>query len=171
MSIFNKISRLFRIAKGLYYRQWVILKAKKIGSGLKVLGPTKINRNTYLGDNVNFNGMEITGQGKVAIGNNFHSGPECLMITQMHNYKNAEAIPYDNKIIYKDITIEDNVWIGRRVIILGGVNIREGAIIQTGSCVVNDIPKYAIAGGHPARVFGQRDIEHYERMKQGKKFH
>jgi len=30
------------------------------------------------------------------------------------------------------ITIEDNVWIGDRVIILGGVTIGEGAIIQAG---------------------------------------
>lgn len=35
----------------------------------------------------------------------------------------------------------------------GGVTIGEGAIIQAGSVVVSDIPKYAIAGGSPAKVF------------------
>lgn len=102
---------------------------------------------------------------KVTIGNNSHSGPGCLMISQNHNFDGGTKIPYDNTYIYKDITIEDQVWLGSRVIVLGGVTIGEGAIIQAGSVVVKDIPKYAIAGGHPCKVFSQRDIEHYEKLK------
>ena len=63
------------------------------------------------------------------------------------------------------------MWIGDKVIILGGVTIGEGAIIQAGSVVVSNIPKYAIAGGHPAKVFSKRDVEHYKKLKQEKKFH
>jgi len=54
---------------------------------------------------------------------------------------------------------------------LGDVTIGEGAIIQAGSVVVNDIPKYTIAGGHPAKVFKYRDAAHYERLKEEGKFH
>lgn len=108
--------------------------------------------------------MKIGGCGNVVIGDNFHSGSECLIITSNHNYE-GEAIPYDNTNICKDVFIEDNVWLGSRVIILGGVTIGEGAIIQAGSVVVKDIPKYAIAGGHPAKVFSYRNIEHYENLK------
>jgi acetyltransferase-like isoleucine patch superfamily enzyme len=57
------------------------------------------------------------------------------------------------------------------VIILPGVTIHEGAIIQAGSVVVKDIEKCAIAGGHPAKVFKYRDIEHYEKLKKEGKFH
>ena len=71
----------------------------------------------------------------------------------------------------KNIFVEDNVWLGNRVIILGGVTIEEGAIIQAGSVVVSDIPKCAIAGGNPAKVFKYRDIEHYEALKANKQFH
>jgi len=53
----------------------------------------------------------------------------------------------------------------------GNITIGEGAIIQAGSVVVSDIPKYAIAGGDPAKVFKYRDIEHYEKLKKEKKFH
>ena len=67
--------------------------------------------------------------------------------------------------------IEDNVWLGNRVTILPGVTIGEGAIIQAGSTVVRDIEKYAIAGGHPAKVFKYRDIDHYEKLKNEGKFH
>jgi acetyltransferase-like isoleucine patch superfamily enzyme len=44
-------------------------------------------------------------------------------------------------------------------------------IIQAGSVVVKDIPKYAIAGGHPAKVFKYRNIEHYEKLKKEGEFH
>ena len=139
---------------------------------MRVNGYSYVNRNTFLGKNVNFNGMKIKGNGKVVIGNNFHSGQECLMITSYHKYDGGDAIPYDSKEdIDKDIIIEDNVWLGDRVIILGGVKIGEGAIIQAGSVVIKDIPKYAIAGGHPAKVFKYRDIEHYEKLKEEGKFH
>ncbi|WP_407461931.1 acyltransferase, partial [Methanobrevibacter sp.] len=71
----------------------------------------------------------------------------------------------------KDVVIEDNVWLGNRVIVLPGVRIGEGAIIQAGSVVVKDIPKCAIAGGHPANVFSLRDADHYEELKKEGKFH
>ena len=138
---------------------------------MRVNGPSKVNRRTYLGDNVNFNGLEVSGGGKVVIGDNFHSGPGCLLITQTHNYDVGEAIPYDDTYVLQEIVIEDNVWLGSRVIVLGGVRIGEGAIIQAGSCVVRDVPRCAIAGGHPAEVFKYRDVEHYERMKAAGKFH
>lgn len=131
---------------------------------LRVNGYSTCTDKTILGKNVNFNGMKIGGCGNVVIGDNFHSGSECLIITSNHNYE-GKAIPYDNTNICKDVCIEDNVWLGSRVIILGGVTIGEGAIIQAGSVVVKSIPKYAIAGGNPARVFSQRDIERYEKLK------
>ena len=62
------------------------------------------------------------------------------------------------------------MWIGTNVIILGGVIIEEGAVIQAGSVVVNDIPACAIAGGHPAKVFKYRDKEHYLKLKQEGRF-
>ncbi|WP_276320493.1 acyltransferase [Corallincola luteus] len=114
--------------------------------------------------------MKIQGFGEVIIGNNFHSGPELLMITDVHNYESTK-IPYDDTYIVKNITIEDNVWIGTRVIILGGVTIGEGAIIQAGSVVVKDIPPNAIAGGHPCTVFSTRNKKHYSELKKAKAFH
>lgn len=107
----------------------------------------------------------------MAIGDNFHSGHACLMITDIHNYDAGNAIPYDSTLIIKDIVIEDNVWLGDRVIILGGVTLGEGSIIQAGSVVTKSVPKYAIAGGHPAKVFKTRDVEHYERLKAEGRFH
>ena len=143
---------------------------KSYGDNLKVNAKSNVTPNTTLGNNVNFNGMQIRGAGKVTIGDNFHSGRECLMISQVHNYE-GNAIPYDNTYILKDINIGDNVWLGDRVIILGGVRIGEGAILQAGSVVVKDIPPYSIAGGSPAQVFKMRDVDHYNKLKEEGKFH
>jgi len=171
IKFFKMIYKFFKNnIKRPYYNFLIKLSASEVGKGLKVNGRSRVNSNTRLGRNVNFNGLIISGGGKVKIGNNFHSGPGCLMITQIHNYDDGEAIPYDCTPIYKNINISNNVWIGSRVIILGDVNIGEGAIIQAGSVVVNDIPKYAIAGGHPAKIFKYRNVEHYEKLKKLNKF-
>jgi len=149
----------------------VHVKCKQSGVKLKVNGFSIVTKKTILGSNVNFNGMKISGGGNVQIGDNFHSGKECLIISQNHNFNKGSKIPYDNTYILKDIFIEDNVWLGDRIIILGGVRIGEGAIIQAGSVVVHDIPKYAIAGGHPAKVFAERDVKHYLSLKEKSSFH
>lgn len=130
---------------------------------------SSFNNNTYLGENCHFNGMEISGCGQVVIGDNFHSAAGCMMLTQNHNI-NGDALPYDNTYICKNINIGDNVWLGSKVIVLGGVTIGEGAVIQAGSVVVSDIPPLAIAGGHPAVVFSQRNTEHYFKLKKLRKF-
>ena len=139
--------------------------------------PIKVNyfslftKNTFLGENTHFNGINIRGKGKVFIGNNFHSGKNILIINTYHKYDLGDSIPYDSKdLISKNVTIEDNVWVGDRVIILGGVKIGEGSVIQAGAVVVNDIPKYSIAGGNPAKVFKQRDIKSYLNLKKQKKY-
>ncbi|MFD2724782.1 acyltransferase [Hyunsoonleella rubra] len=137
---------------------------------LKAFGYTRLTKNTLLGANVNFNGFKVLGRGKVVIGDNFHSGKGCSIITQVHNYR-GESLPYDNTYIIKDTTIQENVWIGKNVTILGGVTIGEGAIVQAGSVVVKDIGPLEIAGGHPARTFSKRDENHYFRLKAEKKFH
>lgn len=130
----------------------------------------KFTKNTIIGNNCHFNGMKISGNGKVVIGDNFHSGVGIRIITSSHNYKTGKAIPYDNTWIDKDVIIKDNVWLGEKVIILGGVTLGEGCIIQAGSVVVFDVPPLAIAGGHPAKVFKYRDKTHYEKLKKENKF-
>ena len=145
-------------------------KAKKTGYKIFINGFSKVNKNTILGNNIHFNGMKILGNGEVDIGDNFHSGFGCKIITGIHNYEKADKLPYDSLIIEKNVIIGENVWIGLDVTILGGVKIGEGAIIQAGSVVVSNIPALGIAGGHPAKVFKFRDKVHYEKIKKEKRF-
>jgi acetyltransferase-like isoleucine patch superfamily enzyme len=91
-------------------------------------------------------------------------------MTYNHNYKGA-AIPYDETYIVEDTVIGDNVWFGLDVIVLPGVTIGEGAIIQAGSVVTSDVSALAIVGGHPARQFSTRDADHYQTLKAQRKFY
>ena len=163
----RRITRICRKVFTLYG----ILSAGSYHKPLTINGFTQLTKNTHLGKNTNFNGMTIQGGGRVDIGDNFHSGQDILIITQIHNYDGGSEIPYDGSYIMKSVKIEDNVWIGTRTMILGGITIGEGAIIQAGAVVVSDIPKYAIAGGNPATVFKYRDIEHYKQLKRKRKYH
>lgn len=167
MGIISKIKQIFAIK---YYPGRIQAKAAHCGKDLYVGGKSYVTSNTYLGEHVCFNGMSMSGNGKITIGNYFHSGSGCQIITSFHNYEGRE-IPYDDTFINKDVTIGECVWLGNNVIILGGVTIGEGAIIQAGSVVCKNIPPYAIAGGHPAVQFKARNIEHYLKLKEEKRFH
>lgn len=144
--------------------------ATSYGTDLRVNYPCIWGGEIHFGDNCNFNGISVLGGGKVTFGNNFHSGSECMIITQNHNYDKGEAIPYDSTCILKEVKIEDNVWFGNRVIVVGNVTIGEGAIIAAGAVVSKDVPKFAIVGGNPAKVLKYRDKDHYEKLRKEGKF-
>jgi chloramphenicol O-acetyltransferase type B len=156
--------------KSSYWTLRIKKSGAKITGQVKVNGPSYVTKRTTIGNNVHFNGMKIQGKGKISIGDNFHSGWGCIIMTHFHNYNNGLAIPYDNTYIIQDVLIEDNVWFGINVTVLPGVKIGEGAIIQAGSVLVSDIPPLAIAGGHPAKVFKYRNSDHYYQLKNEKKF-
>jgi len=115
--------------------------------------------------------MTIRGCGSVVIGNNFHSGECCRIITANHNFDHGEAIPYDDTYEKKRVIIGDNVWFGDMVLVVGNVKIGEGAIIAAGSVVCKDVPACAIVGGNPAKLIRYRDIDHYEHLKREGRFH
>ncbi|WP_315857234.1 acyltransferase [Rhodopirellula halodulae] len=54
------------------------------------------------------------------------------------------------------ILIGKNVWIGRGCMVVGGVEIGDGAVIGANSVVTKDIPEYSVAVGSPARVLRTR---------------
>lgn len=138
-------------------------------SKIKVNFYSRFTKNTVVGDDSHFNGMIIRGNGLVSIGDHFHSGKDNIIINSYHQYDFGNDIPYDNfNMINKPVFIEDFVWLGDRVIILGGLTIGEGAIIQAGSVVSSNIPKYSIAGGNPAKVFKYRDVSSFNNIKKDK---
>lgn len=54
------------------------------------------------------------------------------------------------------IILQNDVWLGEHVTVMGGVTIHNGAVVAANSHVVKDVPPFAIVGGNPARIIRYR---------------
>jgi len=107
---------------------------------------------------VNLN-KEIRDDHYVEIGNYNTISDELIMLLSMgHNEKNISVSQYIcwTDLYYGDVVIKNDVWIGARVIIKGGVEIGDGAVIGAGSVVTKDVDPYTIVAGVPAKPIKKR---------------
>ena len=56
--------------------------------------------------------------------------------------------------------IEDDVWIGANALILKGVRIGAGSVIEPGSVVTRDVPARSRVMGSPAKVVASIEETH-----------
>lgn len=92
----------------------------------------------------------------IVVGDNVLIASNVFISDHMHgeqNFRDMDAPPLSRKLSSKGIiNIENNVWIGENVVILGGVNIGANSIIAASSVVNKNIPCNCIAAGIPAKV-------------------
>ncbi len=100
----------------------------------------------------------------VTIGNDVLFGPNVSLLTPEHPLHPDDRLARDGKDCEfgRPITIEDGVWLGGNVVVLGGVTIGKGSVIGAGSLVTHDIPPGVIAFGNPCKV--HRKIEEKDRV-------
>lgn len=115
----------------------------------------RLGRNIHIGRH-----SEIMAEGGITIGNNVVISFHCVLWSIDHRYEGA-LLPYDQARLRRPIVIGDNVWLGRNVIVRGGVTIGEGAVVAIGSVVTQNVPPLAVVGGNPARVLKFRDAARY----------
>lgn len=60
---------------------------------------------------------------------------------------------------YRRVIIGNDVWIGSRAMVLGGLTIGDGAVIGAGAVVTKDVPPYSIVVGVPAKIIRYRFTE------------
>lgn len=111
----------------------------------------------FIGDNSGL-GVNCKIQRNVKIGNDVMMGEDVMIITNTHNFENCDIPMRTQGLKNISVTIEDDVWIGSRVIILPGVKIGKGSIIGAGAVVTKDIPEYSIVGGVPAKLIRSRNF-------------
>lgn len=58
--------------------------------------------------------------------------------------------PPDDSV--QPVRIGDNVWIGRRAMIMPGITVGDGSIVGAGSIVTHDVAPRTVVGGNPAKV-------------------
>ena len=87
------------------------------------------------------------------IGDDVMMGPEFVYIPVNHVFDRTDVpMRLQDRTPFERLTIGNDVWIGRRVMVMPGVRIGDGAIIAAGAVVTKDVPDYAIVGGVPAKV-------------------
>ena len=113
----------------------------------------RIGRNTIIGQ-----GVFLDGRDKLQIGDHVDIASEVMVYNSEHDI-NAE----DFHATVAPAAIGDYAFIGPRAVILPGVKIGKGAVIAAGAVVTEDVPEYAIVGGVPAKVIGERRLKdlHY----------
>lgn len=126
----------------------------KIGKGSTIHTKARFYdpRNIFIGeDTIVGEGAVLDGRDKLTIGNHVDIASEVMIYNSQHDV-NQENFFATNA----PVTIEDYVFIGPRVIILAGVTVGKGAIIGAGAVVTKDVPPYAMVGGVPAKIIGER---------------
>ena len=108
-------------------------------------GTLEIGRRTL----INY-GTSISASLLVRIGAECQIGTYCLLMD--NDFHRLEPERRLERPPSAPIVLEDNVWLGGRVVVLPGVTIGEGAAVGVGSVVTRDIPPRSLAVGVPARV-------------------
>lgn len=101
----------------------------------------------------------ITATNKIVIGDNCLTGKWVTISDNNHGTTSLEDLqlpPLRRKVVSKGpVIIGNNVWIGDKATILGGVNIGDGVIVGANAVVARDVPAYSVVAGNPARVIKQ----------------
>lgn len=103
--------------------------------------------------------------GNIKIGKNCLFGPNVYVSSGYHHFKyrpellihdQDDLIKQNNEQSKKYIIIEDDVWIGKNVVIINGVTIAKGSIIGANTLVNKDVAPYSIVGNTPQKIIGKR---------------
>jgi maltose O-acetyltransferase len=143
----------------LYLRRWILKNlSPSVGDNIN------LDRNVWI---INWDNIEIGNNsglgmnsriGSVKIGDNVLMGPECCILTNNHEFSELN-IPIKDQGYKAElkVIIEDNVWIGQRVIILPGIKIGYGSIVGAGAVVTKNVDPLTIVGGNPAKLIRKRE--------------
>lgn len=140
----------FHCCRRFFYR----LASIKIGKGSTIHMKARFYdpKNISIGeDSIIGEGVVLDGRDLLTIGNHVDIATEVMVYNSEHNV-NDENFMATNA----PVRIEDYVFVGPRVIILAGVTVGRGAVVGAGAVVTKDVPPYAIVGGVPAKIIGER---------------
>jgi acetyltransferase-like isoleucine patch superfamily enzyme len=105
-----------------------------------------IGKDTIIGE-----GVALDGRDKLHIGDHVDFATDVMVYNCQHDIHDPEF-----KAVPQPVMIEDYVFVGPRAIILPGVKLGKGAVVAAGAVVTKDVEQFAIVGGVPAKVIGER---------------
>lgn len=114
-------------------------------------------RNIEIGDNSGL-GAYCHMPSDTCIGRNVMMGPEVYILGRNHAFDRTDIPMIEQGFLEnKQTVIEDDVWIGRQVLMTPGRVIKKGSIIAAGTVLCKDFDEYSIVGGNPARFIRKRN--------------
>jgi maltose O-acetyltransferase len=122
--------------------------ASTIHMGVRFFSPRKVTIGE--GSIIGF-GTFLDGRAPLTIGNHVDIASEVMVYNEEHDTASETFAA-----INEPVSIHDYVFIGPRAIILPGVAIGKGAVVAAGAVVTRDVAPFAIVGGVPAEVIGER---------------
>ncbi len=165
--IFELFETIFSVFPGwigeVCRRHFYKLFFSKCGSNFYTALRVKIQgaENITVGNNVAINyGVWIAANpnkdGAIVFGNDILIGPYSIIHSGNHVFRDPIIPVYKQGFEFKQITIEDDVWIAARCTILSGVTLGKGSVIAAGSVVIKDVPPFTVVAGVPAKVVARR---------------
>jgi maltose O-acetyltransferase len=174
---YNKLTRILSLFLYYSFAQYLPLCSTRFGGGFfekirfvickRIFGrcgkDVTIDKKAYFGmgsqiEIGDYSGIGANSDvGRVKIGKYVMIGPEVIILSRSHNYRDVtKPMIFQGYDKEKTIIIGDDVWIGTRAIILPGVKIGNGVIVGAGAVVTKDVPDYAVVGGVPAKLIRYR---------------
>ena len=152
----------------------VIDKRAKVHRKSKVFH-SKLGRYSYVGKRTSLIYTEVGAFCSIAtdacVGMGEHSISKLSSSPLFTERVNGTGTSWTDKVVfpYSLVTVGNDVWIGERALVMGGVTIGDGAVIAAGAVVTKDVPPYAVVGGVPAKVikyrFSPEVIEALEKLQ------
>ncbi|HSX09824.1 MAG TPA: acyltransferase [Candidatus Saccharimonadales bacterium] len=130
-------------------------RGSSIHMGTRFYNPSNITvgKDTIIGE-----GAVLDGRATLKIGDHVDIASEVMIYNCEHDITSDDFHASCGEVI-----IEDYVFIGPRAIVLPGVTLGKGAVIAAGAVVTKSVESFAIVGGVPAKVIGERSLKdpHY----------
>jgi acetyltransferase-like isoleucine patch superfamily enzyme len=94
----------------------------------------------------------IRGPGGVSLGDRVYLSPGVHIYSSNHVFDDPQRPFVDQGITAEGVVVEDECWIGARVVILDGVRVGRRSVVAAGAVVTEDVPPHSLVAGVPARV-------------------
>lgn len=139
--------------------------AKSVGDNVSVF-PDVYLRNVQemeIGNNVSFQPMVyIEAYGGVTIGDDVSLAEGASLFSVNHGTKVSDVPIKEQALVPLPIEIKNNVWIGAKATILGGITIESGCVVAAGAVVNKSTAPNMVVGGVPATTLKERKEECYQ---------
>lgn len=143
-------------------KRYCLLKtlAKSVGDNVSVFPDVYLQnvQEMEIGSNVSFQPMVyIEAYGGVKIGDDVSLAEGASLFSVNHGFEDIKTPIKEQPLTSLPIEIENNVWVGAKATVLGGVKIASGTIVAAGAVVSKNTEKNSTVAGVPAKVIKIRD--------------